>query len=483
MKSNILLTGTILLFSLLFFSCSKDAMDKINVNPNNPQNVAAKFIMTDVMTSTAFNCAGSDLNFYASVYMEHNVGIYGQMYTAEVRKACADATTYDNTWGQLYANLFDLKTVIKKCSVGGSEAGNVKTMGMAQILSAYNLALLTDLFGDVPWTEACQPGVIFTPKVDKQQDIYAAINKMLNDAIVNIKTPSKFPLMGAQDVIYGGDTLKWVKAAYGLKARYAARLAFQKADWDAVITNANLSFVNASESFTFNKYDGSAAASPNYSFYNDRDYFGASVSLNNKIIARNDPRAALFFVKYPDKSVKSLVFAPNGIVEPGQYYYGISGLISPTEPTHLMSYHELKFLVAEAYARKGDFVSAETALKAAISAAFVNVGLTATDADNYYTANTALKFIANPLQEIMIQKYLAFYDQESIEAYNDYRRLEAMGNHFITLENPSNSLSNYGFPQRYIYGKSDLDANPNLVKANSSINIFKDKVWWAGGTK
>ena len=480
MKSNILLTGAVLIIGLLFFSCSKDTLDKINENPNNPQDVAAKFIITDVMTSTAFNCVGSDLNFYASVYMEHNVGIYSQMYDAENRKASSDATTYDNVWVALYTNLFDLKTIIKKCTAGGTEAGNLQTLGMAQILTAYNLALLTDLFGDVPWTEACQPGVIFTPKVDKQEDIYTAINKMLNDAIVNLNATSKFSSLGVQDLIYGGNNAKWVKAAYGLKARYAARLAFKKADWDAVIANANKSFANAGESFTFNKYDGVKAISPNYSFLTDRDYFGSSTSLDNKIIARNDPRAAVFFQPY---GKDGLIFAPNGSPDQVQGYYSLSGLLSPTQPTHLMSYHELKFLLAEAYARKSDLINAETALKDAISAAFVNVGLTATDAATYYTANIAAKFIANPLQEIMIQKYLAFFDQESIEAYNDYRRLEAMGNHFIVLESPVNNLTNYGFPQRYIYGKSDLDANPNIATASKSINIFKDKVWWAGGTK
>jgi len=456
-------------------------MDKINVNPNNPEDVASKYIITDVMTSTAFNCVGADLDFYASVYIEHNVGIYGQMLGAENRKEASSTSTYDNTWGQLYTNLKDLKIIIKKCSVGGSEAGNVNTLGVAQVLAAYNLALLTDLFGDVPWTEACQPGVIFTPIVDKQQEIYVDINKMLDDAVVNLKATSTFPSLGTQDFIYGGVAAKWLKAAYGLKARYAARLAFITPNWDAVIANANLSFANAGEEFAFKRYDGASSISPNYAFFTDRDYFGASASLNAKITARNDPRAAKFFVKYPGTT--DLIFAANGTAEGVQKKFGISGLLSKTEPTLLMSYHELKFLLAEAYARKNDFVNAEVALKDAISAAFVNVGLTATDASTYYTANIASKYTANPLQEIMIQKYLASYEQESIEAYNDYRRLEAMGNHFITLASPINALTNYGFPQRYTYGKSDMDANPNVAKANSNLNIFKDKVWWAGGTK
>ena len=482
MKSNILFKGTVLIISLLlFYSCSQDTMDKINANPNNPTDVASKYIITDVMTSTAFNCTGADLNFYASVYMEHNVGIYGQMYDAEFRHSSSDATTYDNSWAQLYSNLLDLKTVIKKCSPGGSEAGNVVTLGIAQVLTAYNLAMLTDLFGNVPWTEACQPGVIFTPKVDNQSDIYVAINKMLDDGITNLKATATYPSLGIQDFIYAGNATKWTKAAYGLKARYAARLAFRTPNWAAVISNAALSFASATDEFSFTKYDGNIATNPGYAFFTDRDYFGSSLSMSKITTARNDPRAAKFFVKYPGST--SLVFAPNGTNDQIQGKYGISGLLSPTQPTFLMSYHELKFLVAEAYARSNDIPNAQIALKDAISAAFVSVGFTATDASNYYTASVAAKFTANPLQEIMVQKYLSFYDQESIEAYNDYRRLKAMGNNFITLDNPNNLLTNYGFPLRYAYGKSDLDANPNVATAYAGVNVFKDNVWWAGGTK
>ena len=482
MKSNIVYRGAALITGLLLcYSCSQDTLDKINANPNNPTVVASKYIITDVMTSTAFNCTGADLNFYASVYMEFNVGSYGQMYDAELRHSSADATTYDNEWVALYANLLDLKTIIAKCSTGGSEAGNVVTLGIAQVLTAYNLALLTDLFGDVPWTEADQPGVIFTPKVDKQQDIYTAINTMLDNAITNLKATTTFPSLGAQDFIYGGSAAKWVKAAYGLKARYAARLAFRTANWNAVIADAALSFANAGDEFSFNKYDGTSAVNPGYAFFTDRDYFGSSQSLDNKMVPRNDPRIALYFVAYPGST--GLVFAPNGTNLQIQQKYGISGLLSPTAPTPMMSYHELLFLVAEANARLGNLPAAETALRSAISAAFVNVGLTAAAATTYYTANIASRFAANPLQEIMVQKYLSFYDQEAIEAYNDYRRLVAMGNNFITLESPINNLLNYGFPQRYAYGKSDLDANPNVANAYSAVNIFKDKVWWAGGTK
>ena len=168
-------------------SCSEDIMDDINKNVNDPENMSSRLILTDMMTSTAFSVTGSDLAFYASVYVEHNVGIYNQSYNAEIRSnEPTSSTTYNNSWNTLYDNLSNLKTIIEKCSEGGDEEGNYYNLGIAQILSAYNLAVLTDLMGDVPWTEALQPGIIFTPQLDSQQEIYDVIFKFLDDGIANL---------------------------------------------------------------------------------------------------------------------------------------------------------------------------------------------------------------------------------------------------------------------------------------------------------
>ena len=110
----------------------------------------------------------------------------------------------------MYQTLYNLKVIIGKCSDGGSEAGNYHTLGIAQVLSALNLATLTDLMGDVPWSQALQPGIIFTPVLDKQQDIYTVIFKFLDDGIANLNKTSVYASLGAQDLIYGGDISLWI---------------------------------------------------------------------------------------------------------------------------------------------------------------------------------------------------------------------------------------------------------------------------------
>lgn len=471
-------------FVLIVSSCSEDLMDNINKNVNDPTDVSSSLIITDVMTSSAFSVTGSDLAFYSSVYTEHNVGVYNQMYNAEIRSGePQSSTTYNNSWNSIYQNLLNLKTIITKCSEGGSEEGNYHMLGIAQTLTAYNLAILTDVMGDVPWTEALQPGVIFTPKLDKQENIYDEIFALLNSATENFDKTTTFPALGSQDFLYAGTTasiVNWKKFANGLKARYTMRLSFRTPDYGAVITYADLSFTSASQQCQFN-YNGSTTKSPFQQFFSDRNYFGASQSFHDKLMERNDPRDEVFFKPFSSASTE-LLFAPNGSPEQAQSVYSISAISSLTAPTYLMSYHEVEFLKAEAYARQNDLTNAQASLKKAIVAACakVNIGISATDAEAYYT-NEVLPLLttqAATIKEIMVQKYISFFEEESIEAYNDIRRLRAMGEDYIKLSNPLK------FPLRYTYGSEDVTTNVNVREAyGDGTYVYTENVWWAGGTR
>jgi hypothetical protein len=456
-------------------------MDDINKNVNDPTDMASRLIITDAMTGSAFSVTAGDFCFYASLYIEHNAGTWNQFYNADIRTVQpGSSTTYNNSWNAAYANLYALKKVITKCSEGGSEAGNYHTLGIAQILTAYNIAMLTDMMGDVPWTEAAQPGVIFTPKLDSQEEIYNDVIGLLDQAIANLEKTTIYPSLGAQDLIYGGNATLWKKFAYGLKARYTMRLSHRSPAYANVITYANQSFASASEQAQFN-YNGTTSKSPFYMIFTDRDYYGASQSLHDKLTARSDPRDAVFFIPYPGTG--SLVFAPNGTANQVQGFYGISGISTITAPTYLMSYHELEFLKAEAYARLNNLPAAQTALEKGITAAFqkVNVGLTATEAEDYFDDYVLSRFNASPLAEVMVQKYIAFFEEEATEAYCDYRRLKAMGNNVITLANPLNATR---FPLRLTYGSEDVTTNINVREAyGDGTYIYTENVWWAGGTR
>jgi hypothetical protein len=472
-----------LTLALSLWSCSEKIMDEINTNVNDPTEMASRLIITDAMVNTAFSVTGGDFNFYASIYIEHNVGIFGQFYNAEIRSSEPTSSgTYNNAWNSVYQNLYNLKVIIEKCSTGGTEEGNWHTLGIAQILSAYNLSIVTDVMGDTPWSEAIQPGVIFTPVLDKQSDIYGDIISRIDEAILNLDKESVFPSLGAQDMIYGGDILLWKKFAYGLKARYTMRLSLKTPDYASVVSYADQSFASGSEQAQFN-YNGSTTSSPFYRMYTDRDYYGASQSLHDKLAERNDPRDNVFFMPHPQSGSDDIMFAPNGTTNQVQGIYSISAITNPTAPTYLLSYHEVEFLKAEAFVRLNDLQKADTALRKAVTAAFrkVNIGLSAADAVEYFNTIVRPRFQTNPLSEVMNQKYIAFYEEEAIETYNDYRRLRAMGDNVISLDNPLNANL---FPLRFTYGAGDVTTNQNVSEAyGDGTYVYSENVWWAGGTR
>lgn len=511
---------TTFLLSLLFLSaCTEDIMDDINKNENNPSEADAKVIMTDIMTATAFSTVGGTVSFYPSIYVEHEAGVQQQAYNAENRLESTAASTNNNDYNSIYENIRNIKSVIKKTSEGGNEAFNPVTLGVAKIFLAYNAAVLTDVFGDVPYSEAAeydekgQPKFL-QPRIDKQEDIYKDIMKNLDEAIELLKKEDRYG-MGGQDLIYGGNAEKWNKTAYGLKARYLMRTLLRSTDKNKVlndiITNVDSSFKSYENQFMFNHYNGSSVVNPLFaiSVGSRRHLLGASLSFIEKLEERNDPRLFKMYNDFYTKKendltdvaeLKSKAFK-NGNGEMQAYVYPISySNLARTMPTFMLSYHELLFLRAEALARLNDNANAEVALKNAIVASFntfvkcINNGkkslkgktpikIESSDIDTYFTNSVKPLFDANPIKEIMVQKYIAFNGAsgEAVEAYNDCRRLKGMGENFIELKNPLNSDK---FPYRLPYGNSGTTANRNIQLAfGDGSYVFKEPVWWAGGSR
>lgn len=463
-------------------SCSEDTMDDINNNQNDPGYVESRFILTDVMNATAFSVTGSDLSFYTGIYAELHAGVDNQMYRAQTRQGEPQlSTTYNNSWNTLYRQLAPLKEVIEKCSEGGTEAGNYETLGIAQVLYAYNLAVLTDLFGDVPLKEAMQPGVIFQPKIDSQEYVYSVIFENLKEGIVNLNKSSDFTKVGNQDVIFKGNLDSWEKAANGLLARYTMRLSLRKPDYQKVIDYVDASFKKYPEvpleEFVL-RNDG--VPNPFWRFHNDRGYLGVIDSFYELMVSNDtlDVRTEKFFTVNKDTIV--VAFDSNAPKE-GASLYSTSGMMSQKNPIYMLGYHELLFLKAEAQARLGLDTQALATLKEAVVATFTKdqvIKFTEKEA-NAYTATFDGLAGRDLLKKIMNEKHISFYENEGIEAYNDIRRLQAMGDgDLIKLNNPGK------FPKRLTYGASDVAANSHIKAAfGDGTYVYTEDVWWAGGTR
>lgn len=508
--------GTFSLFTLA--SCSEDKMDEINKNKDNPLTAQARFVLTDLQTQTAFRVVGGDFSLYSSIYMEQEAGVHNQMYNAEKRIGePTSIATYNNSWESVYSNIMMARVIIDKCTAAsGPDSENKLTLAMAKVLLAYNGAVATDLFGDTPYSQAGvldQRGLVVyrQPKLDAQKDIYEDVLKQLSEAIELFKTGSDLNPAGSNDLIYKGSKESWLKAAYGLKARYTMRLLNKSEDKNKslqdILNYIDQSFKSSAEEFKYDVYDGSAQNNPLYSFSWVRQGLGVSQSLVDKLSERKDPRLTQWIMssgKTKDliTDPKNILAVPNGdpVQSQGKYSCLITDY-SPSASTILLSYHELLFLKAEAYARLGNKDKAETALKSAITVGFANLqkslnsavvnkiltevtfDLSESVSEKYYTTSIKSLFDTNPLKEIMIQKYIALIgaNGESVEYYNDYRRMIASGENFIKLNNPLNPAK---FPLRFTYGSSDATTNPNIGGiVGDGTYVYSEPVWWAGGTR
>lgn len=502
--------------------CSEDTMDKINRDNDHAHEVDARFILTDVITSTAFSNVGGDFNTYGSSYIEYEVGIDNQLYNAEIRlNEPSAASTFQNIWAGLYTTLRNARIAIDQSEEGKRDEGNNVTRGIAEVLAAYNSALIADMFGDAPFSQAALidkygSPLYKNPKMDTQEEIYQGVMQYLDDAIVHLQQSDVQPI-GANDLLYKGDANKWLRFAYGLKARYTMRLLNRSADrtkdLEAVLDYIDKSFASAGEQAEFAWYD-SNNINPLFGFYDARAGLALSQSLCEKLAERNDPRIQRAVLspmieingeyklyQIADVTDPHYVPAPNGTPKQSMQAYGASAFMyAQTAPTVLLSYHELQFLKAEALCRLNRLPEAEEALKEGVVAGLlnaeaaiesaedylgadlipVNATLDGTVAKNYFDNKVKPLFTANPLKETMIQKYLAFWGAsgEATEMYSDIRRWKAEGYEFVTLKNTRK------FPLRCPYGNSDTTTNPEVKAAyGDGQYVYAEPVWWANGTR
>ena len=485
----------IALASMLFASCSEDMMDRINKDETSKtaDKVGAKFQLTDAEVSTAYSLVNGAYAWYVSSYTEQLFGTgNNQLMKVETRNASetASAATFNNEWNSTYSNLNNIHQMIEKCSEGGIDEGKTDLLGMAQILYAINWGVLTDLHGDIPFSECFVTG-ISAPKIDSQESIYQVIFQLLDDAQTNLANGGNNA--GEQDIIYGGNTEAWAALGHAVKARYLLHTyGRDKSVLSKVISEAQAAINGGFTGFYLNIFNGVTADNAWSAYQWSRYYIASSQTVVDLMAERNDPREAYYNFNAlggnqagipGEQSLASLVEELN---EPIWLENGAANLT-------IFSESEIYFILAEAQALSGEDAADafETAVKSNIYEyiAICDDEIDDADVDDYISGIQPL-FTADPLKEIRIQKYLAQTRGEMIETYNDMRRIiYAEGSYPVEMNNPNNSSSiGNRWPLRLPYGDSDVVSNPNVSAAFGTGNeagmyIFTENVWWAGGSR
>ncbi len=490
---------TVLIVLIAFTGCDDYLGD--NLDPNKVQYGDLK--SSDLLPTSILYTSGAEYNIAI------NVCQYSQQIASYFQPSAdtQEEIQIDGGWSLIYLQaLADIKTMDSIAKTSGSTS----YQGIAKILQATNLGLATDNWGDVPASTATEGEEDFTPSFDAQEDVYAHINTLLDDAIALLgqNDPSGINV-GEDDLIYQGDLSKWIKTAYFLKVKYALHLS--EIDQNAAITGV---LDNATKAFTSNSDDYQLM----YNTRNFNPYYAGIVLPNqtgNASVLLSDQTVSLMDgTEFPFNSVQmdprlpkittidegdtTYLGAINGSA--GLHYIGATAgenigantnftgdnfYSSQTAPVILGSYAELKFMQAEAYflqnggtaTSTGTSIEAYNAYLEGIRANMDKLGVVAADRDAYLADSSVAVGADNlTLKLIMREKYIATFLNP--ESFVDLRRYDFSPDVFagLTLPLNLNEVLDGKWVRRAQYPSSEQTRNgAEVQKVAKTINTG---VWW-----
>jgi len=453
MKQYLLLCIAVVSFGMLS-SCDNWIDTSINNDPNNVTGASLNVILPTSQAGLGY-VVGGDLSRYASLFTQHHFGEARQhqgLYNYQMTESDIDNAWRFNLYGGPMQDYSDMMRIAK-------DKGAPHYQGVAEVLMAYSLGTVCDLWSDAPYSQAFKGGANLKPSYDKGEQLYVEIHKLLDDAIIHLGAATSNFSPAADDFIYGGNKAKWIKAAHALKARYFMHV--RKVDPSAtakVLTEAAMAFTANDDDMQFVFGTKETEANPWYQFDGQRNDIRMGPKLMELMNATNDPRRPMYALTDTD----TLYSVKSGL---GPFY------ASANSPVPFITFAELKFLEAEAAVLGGDKAKAVAAYNAAITANMEKLGVDAADITLYLAQqNVAANEGDISLQRIMEQKYIAMYTQ--IESWSDWRRTE-----FPALT----PVSGPSVPRRFPHAQSERlynGANWEQVNPGGVPVSVLGRVWW-----
>ncbi len=516
MKSKTLNYTTLCLLVLTtagLWSCDK-GYKSLNVNPDatgkpTPQFVfslaeyggagynggaygssAADFLLGTMQYTTSYNDVAGFGSKYISSQVTQTEGMFSAAYPDEIN---------------------ELGIVIKAVK---ADASKVNLLAEARIWRVYCFMRLTDLYGNIPYSQAGMgyDSSIYKPAYDTQQSIYSDMLSELDAAAQSLDASKT--TYGSSDLIYGGNTAQWKKFAYSLMLRLGMRLTkvdiasaqswVTKAIAGGVITQdadiAKMTYMSTGQNINLN---------PLVLDLWNNDYIAKNGNTNteggkyadtwiNYLQATNDPRLDVISVVWvngvPDTAAAIQLGMSQDIpnAKPANFVNysepNPATVLLMGSPKLLFTAAESNFLMAEA-ALRGWYngASAATLYKTGIQAAMRqwsiiagSAGAIDTSLVNTYVNNNPLN-TSGSFDQQMGQIYTQFWVSifpDALEVYNNYRRTGYPA--LVPNNYPTNATGGRIF-RRCLYPISEQNLNAvNYAAAISQQgpDDLMTHIWW-----
>ena len=496
-------------------ACDADELTNANRNPNSPTDAPSEALFT----SAARNGVG-----------RWQDGIGGTRYTsfaqhfAEVQYPESDQYTRlraSGTSGLFNASynveLQDLQIVIDR----GRAANNPGLWAPAEVLQTWELGILTDAFGDIPYKDAFRADeLVLQPTYDPQKEVYDSLFVALTAASTALGGASN--ALGSGDPIYGGDPAGWRKFANSLRLRHALRLVnvdptTASAQIQAARTDAGGLIDDNAENAKLQWPGDGIYDNPWANNFKTRDDHRISQRLLTYLSSYNDPRLAVYAmpagrdtVEIAGKTLKACpgggsscyvglvpglthglasplvayTSRPGAIFYPGVTAYGTFGGSGGSFPSFLQTAAEVNFALAEAAERGlGGLTQAQAAgyYNTAITRSMEMWGISATAIAAYLAqpsvAYSGAATSADRQKRIAIQKWLALI-VDPIQAWSEVRRTCQPA-----IVEPGPNAAEANLPRRLYYSTNERAVNATNVNAAvqrlvGATDNFRSRMYW-----
>ncbi|WP_194850010.1 SusD/RagB family nutrient-binding outer membrane lipoprotein [Nonlabens antarcticus] len=467
--------------SIAIVSCTND-FEELNTNPNAPVSVQPSLLFRQVIYDY-----GEQMSYEGFVagglLSQHVTALDFNLFD---RHALKSPQLGGDPWPIFYKNLRDNEIIINQSQ---NTPAFAVYEGPALIFKAYMTAALTDIFGDVPYSEAFKglDGVV-QPKYDLQEDIYLKPDGILDNLDKGIAAIENYggSIRLEGDVLFNGDLDAWIRFANSLKIKALVRISGREnvsARLQALYNEQNYISSNA-ENAVFNFTDGEPN---NFRLARlragDFNNFVMSETIEEILEDLEDDRINILYrprannangdnfeglINGIDASSTSVSLADYSLA--GTVFRENTGMLD----ANYMTSWETNFLLAEA-AQKGIITAPAKQL--------YDTGVT--QAYEYWNTVLPANYLAtigaygangnDPIQQIITQKWIASIIN-GYEGWIEYRRTG-----FPVFKDVSASLNNGLIPVRMPYPAEEAALNSDNYNAaanatnDNSINV---PVWW-----
>ena len=503
---NILISSLILLASIGLGSCDK-GFDKMNVNPIALTAVEPSYQLNNTIVNTAPSYG--NLSYETTIVKQMITPFSGQGSAANFNQD--NRSVASGNWNSLYQNnIKELTDVIVKTKDLPAKSN---LYNMARIWKAYSFMILTDTYGDIPYSQAGKNYLegISAPIYDTQESVYSAILTELESASAALDA-SKAKV--STDLLYDGDVTKWKRFGFSLLLRASMRLSkvnpAKSAEYVAKAVAGGLMQSNADNAIIRHN---ASFANPIGSQLNGGQsaFFYLAEEFVDFLKKANDPRLESIAVRYigatsgaqqiesranrtKDVQIGAPLGYDNTTITVAVKEKKLASLWDYSQldrtrvgglnaPSFLVTYSETQLLLAEAAHRKWTTGTASTLYSSGIKAhmqQFASYGTTSTISEAAINAY----LLANPLtpgkelEEINTQYWVSSF-LVGPESWANFRR-----SGFPVLKPnsfPGSDLKTEPFIRRLTYVDAELNVNKaNVQKAieRQGANTMDTRIWW-----